>query len=65
MISATTLNSSFLDGDVPRSTFVFLEHQAMLLTSTLAKEKNLISFCFRSNPNVCMFDNCIVLYKLI
>ena len=31
----------------------------------VVKEKNLISSCFRSNPNVCMIKNCIVLYKLI
>ena len=31
----------------------------------IVKEKNLISFCFQSNPYVCMTDNCIVLYKLV
>ena len=35
------------------------------LCQKIVKEKNLISFCFRSNPNVCTIDNCIVLYKLI
>ena len=36
-----------------------------LMAKDLLKEKNLISSCFRSNPNVCMIENCIVLYKLI
>ena len=29
------------------------------------KEKNLIGFNFRSNHNVNIIENCIVLYKLI
>ena len=35
------------------------------LCQNIVKENNLISFCFRSNPNVCMIYNCIVLYKLV
>ena len=35
------------------------------LCQNVVKEKNLISSCFRSNPNVCMIEICIVLYKLI
>ena len=36
-----------------------------ILCQNIVNEKNLISSCFRSNPNVGMIENCIVLYKLI
>ena len=38
---------------------------AFYTCQNVVKEKNLISSCFRSNPYVCMIENCIVLYNLI
>ena len=35
------------------------------LCQNIVKEKSSISSCFRSNSNVCMIENCIVLYVLI
>ena len=43
----------------------FIFGRKVLTCYIIVKEKNLISSCFRSNPNVCMIENCIVLYEMI
>ena len=58
--------SDVCDCGIPDHThLLFVKSLPSTLCQNIVKEKNLISSCFRSNPNVCMIEKCIVLYVLI
>ena len=65
--SGTTLFASIHNSSVMLANYLQQTTSAddISLGALRVKEKNFISFCFRSNPYVCMIENYIVLCKLI